>query len=164
MRHRECLVARGPTDREGNDLHRRDHLAGDHRREGRKRRKRDVLVDLVEAADAVAIDDDDTRAVREQVGAAGEGPIDLHAGAGHRRGEHGGGGVFRDVVRLEPRHRDRADAGRAQRGDLGVADHRALAQHERTFAERMDHDAALRLGGWHRSELHFTFSADFSAA
>ena len=45
--------SRASPDRERDDLHGRDHLAGDHRRVGRQRRKRDRRVDVVERVDAV---------------------------------------------------------------------------------------------------------------
>ena len=82
-----------------------------------------------------------------------------HAVAGHRGRELRGGGVFRHVARLQPRHRDRGDAGGLERRDLGVADHGALAENESALADRMDDDAAFGLGGRHRAELHLVFSA-----
>ena len=44
-------IARRFGDRERDDLHGRDHLAGDHRLEGRQRRERDRLVDAIERVD-----------------------------------------------------------------------------------------------------------------
>ena len=52
-------VAGGGGNGEGNDLHRRDHLAGDDRLVGGERRHRDRLVDAVELVDRVAVDDQD---------------------------------------------------------------------------------------------------------
>ncbi len=48
------LVARGGGDGEGDDLHRRDHLAFHHRLERRQRRQRHRFVDAVEAVDRLA--------------------------------------------------------------------------------------------------------------
>ena len=95
------------ADRERNDLHGGDHLAGNDRREGFERRERDVGIDLVEAVDAGRIDHDDARGFGEQVGAPGEGAVDAHALARDRRREFGGGGILGNVARLDPRDRDR---------------------------------------------------------
>ena len=72
-------IPRGAGDREGNDLHRRDHLAGDHRLIGGQRRERDRLVDPVEPVDRILVDDQHARGLREQISAPGEGAIDVNA-------------------------------------------------------------------------------------
>jgi len=61
----EDAIARISRYREGNDLHGRHHLAGDHRREGLQRSKRDGGIDLVEAPDGVAIDHQHAGGARE---------------------------------------------------------------------------------------------------
>ena len=66
-------------DRERNDLHRRDHLAFDHRLERRQRRERDRLVDAVEPVDRILVDHQHAGAFGEQIAAAGEGAVDAHA-------------------------------------------------------------------------------------
>ena len=120
-------IARGAGDRERNDFHRRDHLAGDHRLVGRQRREGDRLVDAVEPVDRVLVDDQHAGVLREQIGAPGEGAIDMHALPGHRLGDLGRRHVLGDVARLEPRHDDVLDAGSFERRDLGGADQACLS-------------------------------------
>jgi hypothetical protein len=61
---------------------------------------------------------------REQIGAAGEGAIDMHALAGDRLRDAGRRDVFGDVARFEPRHDDSlmpaASAPRPRRGRSAV--------------------------------------------
>ena len=84
-----------------------------------KRREGDRLVDPVEPVDGVLVDHQHAGDLREQIGAAGEGAIDVHAVAGDLLGDLGGGDVLGDVARLEPRHHDVLDAGGLERRDLG---------------------------------------------
>ena len=121
---RERRVARLAGDRERNDLHGRDHLAGDHRLVGRQRREGDRLVDLVEAVDRVLVDHQHAGGLGEQIGAAGEGAVDPHALARDRGRDLGRRLILRHIARLEPRHHDLGDAGGLQRRDLGLADQR----------------------------------------
>ena len=53
-----------------------DHLARDHRLEGRQCREGDRLVDPVERVDRVLVDHQHAGGLGEQIGAAGEGPVD----------------------------------------------------------------------------------------
>ncbi len=161
---RQRGVARLPRHREGNDLDGRDHLAGNHRLVGRQGREGDRLVDLIEPIDRVLVDHQHAGALGEQIGAAGEGAVDPHPLARDRGGDLGGGGVLRDVARLEPRHHDLGDAGGLERGDLGLADQGALLEHQAGLADRMHRDPALGLGDRHRAEFHDAFSSAFSAA
>ena len=61
-------VAQLRFDAERNELYGRDHLAFDHRLEGRERRKGDRFVDTVDAVDRSAIDDQHAGLRREQIG------------------------------------------------------------------------------------------------
>ena len=72
----------------------------------------------------------------------------MDAAPGHRCRELGRRHVFRDVARLEPRHGDRGDAGclpapRSRRRRPRCPSCRTSA----ALADRMDDDAAFRLGG-----------------
>ena len=73
--------------------------------------KRDRLVDAIEPVDGVLVDDQHAGGFGEQIGAAGEGAIDMHALPRDGSGDLGGGDVFGNVARLEPRHDDFSDAG-----------------------------------------------------
>ncbi len=100
-----------PATANGNDLHRRQHLAFDHRIVGRQRRDRDRLVDPVHRIDRRTIDDQHAGRVGEQVAAAGEGVVGAHALARNRFGDRGRRVVLRHVARIEPRHHDIGNAG-----------------------------------------------------
>ncbi len=147
-------VERGLPDRERNDLHRRDHLAFDHRLERRQSRESDRLIDPVEVVNGVFVDHQDAGLFSKQVGAAGEGAIDVNALPCHRLGDLGRGTVLGDVARLEPRHHDVLDAGRLQRRNFGGADQGALLQHQRTLTDGVDRGGALGLPRRDRAELH----------
>ena len=110
-----------------------------------KRRERDRLVDPVEPVDRVLVDHQHAGLFGEQVGAAGEGAVDMHALPRHRLGDLGRGLVLGHVARLEPRHHDVLDAGRLQRRNLGGPDQRALLQHQRALADGVDGGGALGL-------------------
>ncbi len=83
----------------------------------------------------VVVDDQDAGRARKEIGAAGEGAIDMHALAGDGGGDLGGGHVLGHVARLEPRHHDLGDPGRVQRRDLDGADQRSLLEHQRALAD-----------------------------
>ena len=93
----------------GNDLHRADHLARDHRLVGRQRRDRDRLVDGVDGVDAGGLDEEHAGLRREEVGAAGERALDGRMGSGDGLGEAQRRLVLADIARLEP---DRDDLRR----------------------------------------------------
>ena len=99
---------------------------------------------------------------REQIGAAGEGAVDMHALPRHGLGDLGRGLVLRDVARLEPRHHDLLDAGRLQRRDLRGPDQRALLEHERALADGVDGGGALGVPRRDRAELHEALPHDGS--
>ena len=141
-------------DPERDQLHRRDHLAFDHRLEGRERRKCDGLVDAVDAVDLFAVHHQHARPAREQIGAAGEGALDIDAIAGHGLRDAGGGRVFGNIAVVQTHHHDFADAGAGQRLDFGRADGGALLEHQRSLAKRMNGDAADRVRRAGRTELH----------
>ena len=160
LHHGQRGIALTARDREGNDLDRRDHLAGHHGLVGRQRREGDRLVDLVEAIDRRLVDHQHAGALGEQIGAAGEGAVDAHPLARDRRRDLGRGRVLRHVARLDPRHHDLGDAGGLERCDLGLADRGALLEHEAALADRMHRNRAFGLGDRHRAELHAPFSGD----
>ena len=114
----------------------------DHRLERRQRRERDRLVDAVEPVDGILVDHQHAGRFREQVGAAGEGAVDMHALPRHRLGDLSRGLVLGHVARLEPRHHDVLDAGRLQRRNLGGPDQRALLEHQRALADGVDRGGA----------------------
>ncbi len=147
-------IARVLGDRERDDFHGRDHLAGDHRLVGRQRRERDRLVDAVESVDGVLVDDEHARNLREQIGAAGKGAVDMHALARDLFGDLGGRHVFGHVARFEAGHDDVLDTGCFERGDLGGADQRAFLQHQPALADRMHGGGAERVLGRDRAEFH----------
>src|SRR5262249_43161747 len=76
----------------------------------------------------------------------------------HRRRDFGRGRVLRDVARFGPRYDDLFDPGGLQRGDLVLADQRALFQDEAALANRVHRDGSLGFTHWHRAELHELFS------
>src|SRR5439155_228780 len=157
-------IARLLSHGERDDLHGGDHLARDHRLIGRKRRERDRLVDLVEAVDRTLIHDQHASGLGEEIRAPGEGSFDVHSLPCHRRRDLGRGCVLRDIPRLGARYYDHFDAGGLERGDLVLADQRALFQHEAALADRMHRNATLRLRHWHRAELHEPFSGDWRSS
>ena len=116
----ERRVARGLGDRERNDLHGRDHLACDHRLEGRQRRERDRLVDAVERGRSPPCRRPARRRSRANRLAR---PVKARStctpSPGDGLGDLGRGLVLGHVARLEPRHHDVLDAGGLQRRDLG---------------------------------------------
>ncbi len=84
----------------------------------------------------------DAGALREQVGAAGEGAVDLHAGAGDRRRDLGRRDVFRHVAGLEPRHRRSSVTPAASSAAISAAPTSVpFLQHQRALADRMHGDA-----------------------
>ena len=106
------------------------------------------------AVDRLLVDHQHAGLVGEQVGAAGEGAIDMHPLPRHRLGDLGRGLVLGDVARLEPRHHDVLDAGRLQRRDLRRPDQRALLEHERALADGVDGGGAFGVARRDRAELH----------
>ncbi len=124
-----------------------------------ERREGDRFVDQVERIDRGLVDHENAGNLGKQVGASGEGAIDPHPLARDRRGDVAGRGVLRHVAGLEPRHHDLGDARGLQRVNMGAADHRALLEHQRTLADGMDGNAALRLGDRDGAEFHDAFSA-----
>ncbi len=147
-------IARGLGDRERNDLHGRDHLAGDDGLVGLQRRERDRLVDAVERIGAVLVDDQHAGILREQIAAPRKGAIDMHALARDRLGDLGRSDVLGHIARLEPRHHDVLDAGRLKRGHLGGADQRALLEHQTVLPDAVHGGRAERLLRRDRAELH----------
>ncbi len=147
-------LERSLARRERDDLHRRDHLAFDQRLERRQGRERDRLVDAVEPVDGVLLHHQHAGRFREQVGAAGEGAIDMHALPRHGLGDLSRGLVLGHVARFEPRHHDVLDAGRLQRRNLRGPDQRALLEHERALADGVDRGGAVGLPRRDRAELH----------
>ena len=139
---------------ERNDFHRCDHLAGDDRLVGRQRRDGDRFIDAVEAVDRFLVDDEHAGALRKQIGAAGEGAIDMHAFAGDCLGEVGRRHVFGDIAGLEAGHDDVLDTGRLERGGLDRADQRALFEHHCALADGVHRGGADRLFRRDRSEFH----------
>ena len=131
-------------DRERNDLHRRDHLAGDHRLVGRQRRQRDRLVDAVEPVDGVLVDHQHARrACANRLARPVKARSTCTPSPRDRRGDLGRRGVFGDVAGLEPRHDEVLDAGGFERRDLGGADQRAFFEHQRALADGV-HGGARR--------------------
>ena len=132
----------------------RDHLAFDHRLEGGERRESNGFIDAVDAVDRGAIHHQHAGLRREQIGAAGKGALDIDALAGDRLRDAGGRDVFGDVALLQPHHDDFLNAGLVERLDLGRPDRGALLQHQRTLPQRVDGDAANRVGRTGGAELH----------
>ena len=130
-----------------------------------ERRKSDGFVDAVDAVDRGAIDHQHAGLRRKQIGAAGEGALDIDALAGNRLRDAGGGVVFGDVALLQPHHDDFLDARLVERLDLGRADRGALLEHQRTLPQRMHGDAANRVGRTGGTELHAacTFAVSFGS-
>src|SRR5262249_60030086 len=87
---------------------------------GRQRRTGDTLVERVEAAEPLAIDDDDAASLGEEVAAAGEGRSGGDAGVPERRGEASGRLVLADVAGLEAGGRPGGSGGPGEgRGGAG---------------------------------------------
>src|SRR5262249_37563676 len=72
--------------------------------------------------------------------------------------------VFRNVAGLEPRHHNVGNARLLERRDFLRADQRALLEHQRALADRMDGNTALRLGDRDGAQLHDAFSNVCSGA
>ena len=87
-------IAQAALDAEWNELDGADHLAFDHRLERRQGREGDRLIDLVDAIDGGAVDDQHAGLRRKQIGAPGEGAIDMNALARHHLGDVSGGLVL----------------------------------------------------------------------
>ena len=104
---RHGRIAQARLDPERNDLDGRDHLALDHRLESGERREGDGLVDAVDAVDRGAVDHQHAGTGGKQVGAAGEGAVDVNALARNRLRDAGGGLVLADVARLRAARRRR---------------------------------------------------------
>ncbi len=119
-----------------------------------ERRKGDGFVDAVDAVDRSAIDHQHAGLRREQVGAAGEGALDIDTLAGNGLRDAGGGHVFGDVALLQPHHDDFLHAGLVERLDFRGTDRGALLEHQRTLPQRMHGDAANRVGRTGGTELH----------
>ena len=109
------------------------------------------------------VDHQHARMLGEQIGAPREGAVDVHAFARDRGGDLGGRDVLRDVTRLEPRHDDLGHLGGFERGDLGLADQRALLEHHAVLADRMHRDRAFGFARRNRAELHRLPSAALRA-
>ena len=151
---RERRIARLLADREGNDLHGGDHLAGDHRLVGRQRGEGDRLVDAVELIDGVLIDDQNAGVLCEQIGAPGKGTIDVHALARDLPGDLGRGNILGDVARFEAGDHDFLNAGGFKGSNFGSADQRALLQHQRALPDAMHGGRAKRILGRYAAEFH----------
>src|SRR5262249_35007873 len=116
------------------------------------------LVDQFETADGGLADHQYARRLSEQVGAAGEGTVDLDALAGDRRRDLRRRLILRNIARLEPRHHDLADPARLQGGDLVPPDDGALLEREAGLAVRLHSAAVLALATRPRTEFHDTSS------
>src|SRR5262249_14640175 len=151
---RQYRIAGGTADCKWNNFHGRDHLAGNYRLVGRQRGQRGRLVDPIETVDRILIDNENTSGMREQIGAAGEGAVDMDTFAGNRFGDFGSGDVLRDIARFEPRDHDLLDTGSLQRSDLGGSDRRAFFEHESVLTNRVHGGRAERFLHRHCAELH----------
>ena len=107
------------ADRERNDLHGRDHLAGDHRLVGRQRREGDRFVDAVERVDRRPCRRPARRRFRANRLAR---PVKARStctpSPATACGDLGRGHVLGNIARLEPRHHDVPDAGGLERSGL----------------------------------------------
>ena len=92
-----------------------------------KRRHRDCRVDPIEPVDLGTVDDQKAGRLGVEVRAPGEGSFDAHMIAGDRMGKPAGRFVLVDIVRVEPRRDDLAEARGAQFFDLAASEHGALA-------------------------------------
>src|SRR5262249_7207684 len=115
-----------------------------------------------DAIDRSAIDHQHAGTRRKQVGAAGEGALDIDAFAGDGLCDRSRGSVLGDVAWLQPHDDDVLDAGLLERGDFGRADRGALLQHQRSVTKGVDGDPANRLRRTGRTELHAAASFSFA--
>src|SRR5262249_17234007 len=114
----------------------------------------DRLGDPIETVDGILVDDKNTGGMREQVGAAREGAIDMDALAGNRFGDLGGGDVLGNVAGLQPSDHNLVDAGGLQSGGLGRSDRRALFEDKPGLTDGVHGGRAERLLDRHRAEFH----------
>ena len=147
-------IAQPCLDAERNKLDGCDHLALDHRFESRERSEGNGFIDGVDAIDRGAIDHEHARSGRKQIGPAGKGTLDINAVAGNGPCDAGGGDVLRYITLLQPHDDDFLYAGAGQSGNFRGTDSRALLQHQRTLAQRMDGNATDCVRRTGRTELH----------
>ncbi len=151
-RHR--VIAQRRLDAEWNEFHCADHLAFDHRLEGRQGGKRNGFVHAVDPVHRLAIDHQHTGLRREQIGAASERPLHGDAFSGDRFSNAGGGDILGDIALIEPRHDDLGDAGMQHRDHFVWTDQRAFLQDTGVLPDRMNRDAADGVFRGDRTELH----------
>ena len=141
-------------DRERDDLDGRDHLLGQGRLEGGKRRDRDRLVDQVQPVDPGLVQDQKPGLLGEQVDPARKRLVDPQMRPGRRLREQARSLVLMHVVGPQPGGDHRADAGRGQRREVVRGQPPALAERELPGLDRMGEDRALGLGQRQIAEPH----------
>ena len=142
------------ADRERDDFHRGDHVAGADRLERPERRQRDRLVDGIDRVDRRFVDADETRRLGQQVAATGEGSIQANMIGSDMFGEAKRRRVFLDVAGLQPCPDDRRDAGLLEGRDMLRAQQFAFLElHARSF-DGVGEDHAFAGGHSHPTELH----------
>ena len=141
-------------DRERDDLDGRDHLLGERRLEGGKRRDRDRLIDQVQPVDPSPVQDQKPGLLGEQVDPARKRLVDPQMRPGRGLGEQARGLVLVHVVGPEPGGDHGSDAGRGQRREVVRRQPPALAERELSGLDRMGEDRALGLGQRQIAEPH----------
>ena len=142
----------------GDDFDGRQHLATDHRLEGRQRRHRQRFMHCIDGVEARVIEHHQTRRTRQQIGATGGGWGTARLFAAQDCRQLRSRVVFGHIVVLQLRHDHLLHASGLQGDHISFAQHPALFEHAvcqpQTVGEHTTggvlcrHGAKLHVGLW----------------
>jgi hypothetical protein len=145
---------RGLGHRERNDLDRRHHLFRLDHGIGGQGPQGHRLVDQIEPVEPLAIENQQSLGLCEQIGAAGERRGGRDPRAGGSGGDAIGGGVLADIARFETDDRDLVDPRRGDFQQIGRGQDATLLQRDLAQPQAVDEDRAFRLGNRGFAEPH----------